>query len=112
MSPLRVEVLNQQNQWVQVGSEIKPGGPVGSISNNKHNGTREIYLLSCAPDNSKSIIYRSGFGTDIDLGPQREVLLALDKLEVVKELKKGESYEMFIKTDRSPEPRKIRFSHG
>lgn len=68
-------------------------------------------MFDCAPDNSKSTIYRSGFGADVDFGAIRAVVPDPSRLEVVRELGKGESFELEVKTDRSSEPRKIRFTH-
>lgn len=113
MSPLRIEVYNpERNSWIQAG-EVKPGDPPGSISSNKPDGSRDVYMFDCAPDDSKSTIQRSGFGVDAELaeGRLRAVVPDPSRLEVVKELKPGESYEMTIKTDRSPQPRQIRFTH-
>jgi hypothetical protein len=76
MSPLRIEIYNPElSRWIQVG-EVKPGDPSGSISDNKPDGTRDIYLFECAPDNSKSTIYRSGLGldTEVEQGRLRVVM--------------------------------------
>lgn len=113
MSPLRIEAYNsERSRWIQVG-EVKPGDPPGSISDNKSDRTRDIYLFGCAPDNSKSIIYRSGLGldTEVERGRLRVIMPDPSRLEIVKELNPGESYEMTIKTDRNAEPRQIRFTH-
>lgn len=112
MSPLRVEAFHPvEKEWVRIEPELKPGDPSGSMSNNNEDGSRDLYLFECADDDSKSIIYRSGFGTDVDLGAKRVVSMDPSKLEVVKELKRDESYEMEFNTDQSPEPRKVRFTH-
>lgn len=67
MSPLRVEVYNPgAKRWFLTG-EVKPGGPPGSISDNKLDGSRDVYIFWCAPDDSQSTIYRSGFGVDVEL---------------------------------------------
>ncbi|HEY5601343.1 MAG TPA: hypothetical protein VIK81_04665 [Patescibacteria group bacterium] len=111
MSPLSVEIYNPEaRNWVKAG-EVKPGDPPGSISDNKTDGSRDIYMFDCAPDNSKSTIYRSSFGADVDLGTVRVVTSDPSRLETIKELKTGESFEMEVKTDRSPESRRIRFVH-
>lgn len=111
MSPLRVEIYNPEaRNWIKIG-EVKPNDLPGSISDNKSDGSRDVYMFECAADNSKSTIYRSGFGADIDLGSMRVVSPDPSQLEVVKELNKNESFEMVVKTDKSPGPRRIRFSH-
>jgi len=110
MSPLRIEAFNPvDKQWVRVG-EVRPTDPPGSISDNKPDGKRDIFMFKCERDDSKSIIYRSGIGIDEEVGRFR-VITDFSKLEVVKELKKGESFEMDIKTDKRPASRKIRFTH-
>ena len=111
MSPLRIEGYNSTSrEWINVG-EVKPGDPPGSISDNKPDGSRDLYMFECVPDDSKSTIYRSGFGADVDMGHVRAVVPDPSRLEVVKELGRGEAFELEVKTDRSPEPRKIRFTH-
>lgn len=111
MSPLRVEIYNPEaKQWTLVG-EVKPGDPPGSISDNKSDSSRDLYLFECATDNSESAIYRSGLGVDTEVDRFRVVVPNLSRLEVVKRLKKNESFDMTVKTDRSPKPRQIRFTH-
>lgn len=114
MAPLSVEVYNPAaRRWVKAGPDVKPGDPPGSISDNKPDGSRDIYMFECAQDDSQSTIYHSGFGLDTELegGKLRAVVTDPSRLEIVKELGKGESFEMTIKTDKSPNPRKIRFTH-
>jgi len=110
MSPLSVEVYREdQNEWVGVG-EINPGNRPGSISDNKPDESRDLYIFECSKDDSQSTIYRSKGGVDTEKGDMRAVI-ALGGLSIVKELKRGESYEMKVRTDVGREPRKIRFSH-
>ena len=110
MAPLELEVQNQQTkQWTKAG-EVKPGDRPGSISDNTQQG-RQVYLFSCKSDDSGSIIYRSKFGVDVDLSNTTRLVENLTGFETVKELIRGESFEITVKTDRSPEPRKIRFTH-
>ena len=111
MAPLSVEVYNQdKNEWTKAG-EVKPGERPGSISDNKQDGDRDIYMFACNHDDSKSTIYRSGVGFDIDLISSTRVVNPMGGLEVIKELQRGESFEMEVKTDNSPAPRHIRFTH-
>jgi len=112
MAPLSLEVYNTgEKRWVQL-SYVNPGDRIGSISSNKPDGSRELYLFECSPDDSKSLIYRSESGLDIEIerGVLREALTT--GLEVVKELRRGdEPYMLLIKTDKSPEFRQVRFAH-
>lgn len=112
MAPLRIESYRGDiSQWVQVG-EVNPGDRPGSISQNTPDGTRELYLFECAPDNSQSIIYRSKFGADVDGGKLRVVISDRANLEIMRVLKEGEKpYTLTLKTDVSPQRTIIRFSH-
>ena len=108
MAPLKIEVYGRDT-WAKVG-DIKPGNPSGSISNNNPNGSRDVYVFECLPDNSGSVIYRSKGGCDAETGRAR--VLSTIGTEVVRELKRGDlPYEMEVKTDRSAETRRIRFTH-
>ena len=109
MAPLEIEVQSVDEQWVEVG-EVKPGDRPGSISDSTPKG-RQVYLFSCKGDDSGSTIYRSKFGMDVDLSNTARLINNLTGFETVKELSKGESFEMNVKTDRAPEPRHIRFTH-
>lgn len=109
MSPLNLETYGPNMNWIKIG-EVEPGDPPGSMSNNKPDGSRDIYIFECLPDDSKSVIYRSRAGLDTEIGPVRA--LTTTGADIIKEIKRGdEPYEMKIKTDKSPEPRQIRFTH-
>lgn len=111
MAPLHIEAFNPaRKEWVRVG-DVYSTDPPGTMSNNKPDGSRELYQFACAKDDSKSTIYRSGLGVDIEIGRFRGAIIDPLKLEVVKELKREESFEMDIKTDRNPVVTKIRFTH-
>ena len=111
MPPLHIEVFHPTNKnWVRVG-EIHPTDPKGSMSDNKSDGNRDVYMFGCEPDDSKSTIYRSGAGVDTEVGVFREISMDPSRLEVVRELRNGESYEMDVNTDKSPEKKKVRFIH-
>lgn len=109
MPPLHINIYDSEAGWGLVG-KVGPDDPQGSVSNNKPDGSREVYLFDCAFDDSKSTIYRSPAGIDWEVGPTRAVA-STGRLEIVKELKPGESYELLVKTDKSPEPRRLRFTH-
>lgn len=115
MSPLNIEVyVPERSKWIGVSPQLKPGDRPGSISDNKPDSSRDIYLFECAPDDSKSTISRSGFGADTELEQERLRAVFPDpsKMEVVKELRKGETYEMTVRSDRNPQqPTQIRFTH-
>lgn len=108
MPPLDVEAYLPDRRWTKL-FELKPGDQSGSLSNNKPDGSRDVYIFECLPDDSGSVIYRSRAGMDIDDGSARTVFTA--GADVVRELRRGDaSYEMSIRTDRS-RPGRIRFTH-
>jgi hypothetical protein len=109
MASLQLELEVSKGRWATIGT-VKPGDPPGSISDNQEDGSRDIYLFECARDGSKSTLYRSKGGIDGVVGPNRVVNMA-DGAEIVKELMAGEPYEMEVKPDRCPEPKKVRFTH-
>lgn len=112
MAPCEIEFYQEgPGRWLKIG-KVRPGEPPGSMSNNKRGGIREIILFECAGDDSQTTIYRSGQGADAELGEKGKLRLVLpnpEKLEILKTLKRGESYEMEITTDRGHKER-IRFS--
>lgn len=110
MAPLNIEVYNPaRSEWINVG-ELKPGDRPGSMSQNKPDGTREVYLFECAQDDSHSSIYRSELGVDTEIVDAR--LVGTEGLEVVSELKSGDKpYILTVGTDISPQRRIVRFTH-
>lgn len=48
---------------------------------------------------------------DLELNEQRRIIIDPTQLKVVRELTKGESHEMSVKTDKSLVERKLRFTH-
>jgi len=111
MCPLELEAYHPtERKWIKFGEPVGPGGG-GSISDNKSEG-RNVYLFFCNDDDSGSTIVRSKGGADSDLaGGRLRYLVNLSGYEVVKELKKGESFEMTLKPDTLRIPLKFRFSH-
>jgi hypothetical protein len=87
-----------------------PPGEIGSFSNNTENGVREVYAFECAPDDSKTTLYKLLPGVDVEIGRFRTI--NKNEFFPIKEMRRGdEPFEMNIKTDKSPEERKIRISH-
>lgn len=104
--PLKVELYTGEN-WIEY-AEFLPGSPLRFVANRKADGTREVYLFQCLPDDSKSVIYRSVSGLDTEAGSVR--ILSTADAEIVKELKKiDEPYEMEVQTDKIK--LKNRFTH-
>ena len=57
MSPLKVEIFHPINEeWVRM-RDVRPTDPPGSVSDNKPNGIRDLYIFECSKDNSKSTIF-------------------------------------------------------
>ena len=107
MAPLIIEAYSPDGSWTKIGG-IGPADLPGSLSHNRPDGGRDIYVFMCL--GSSSVIYRSEAGMDIETGSLREI--AASGYEVVRKIRSGsEPYEMRIKSDKSPEPRRIRFVH-
>ena len=106
---LRLELYVEGREWVKVG-ELLPGDRHGSISDNRPDGKRDIYLFQCEVGNSKSVIYRSTVGLDFEVKHLR--VTSTQGLEVIKELTSLQpTYEMEVKTDQSSASKRIRFTH-
>ena len=90
--------------WSEV-ARLYPGDRPGSMSDTS-TGTRKVYLFECM-DNSTSRIYVSNTDGEEEMGDLR--ILARGGLTLFQELKSASLCEIVIKTDKSPEPRKIRF---
>ena len=96
------------NNWIEIAA-LNPRDRPGSISDNKPDGGRDVYLFECEPDDSKSTIYQYR-GSDTEFGLVR--LVDLEGIEVVKELRRGDKpYEMRVKPGKVPEHTQIRFTH-
>ena len=108
MSPLRVEIYTEDCGWVKV-NDLAPGRRPGSLSDN-HDGQRDLYIFECSKRDSKSVIYRARNTADVEVGDLRAILASPD-IEIVKELEKGEEYELEIQTDHSSVKRRIKFRH-
>lgn len=110
MSPCEVETRAPGSEkWIKIG-QVGPGDRPGSFSNIREDGIREIVLFESSKDDSETRIFRSGLGIDWEAGDLRGVIPDTELLELVKTLKKGESYEMNISTDRGTKA-VIRFTH-
>lgn len=108
MSPLKVEIYSSSSEAWRLVAELNADDLNGSISDNLADGTRNIYMFGVNKTGRSAFIARSILGLDVERGAQRVV--DSSGFETIALLKSGESYEMDVKTDRSPEPRKIRFS--
>ena len=112
--PLILEILNPKTKEWKIAGMLAPGASPASISDNKPDGKRDIYLLECTNDDSESIIYKSEFGVDASVSENREraVLTDLSQLRILKVLKRGdEPFGISVKTDVSSEMRQLRLSH-
>ena len=110
MAPLLVEAyLDEQSTWVPV-TRLRPEHQPGSFSDNDLENGRRLYVFRCQPDDRSSTVYRARNGKEAIVGELRVIDEA--RFEVVTTLHHGSlPYEMTIRTDRSPEPRRLRFTH-
>jgi hypothetical protein len=99
---------NSEDDWRQAGPIINPGDPYGSISDNTKNG-RDVYYFGVDLIEGTAVVKRSEAGIDVDLGGSRRISSIGGVL--VASLNPGEHYEMTIKTDRSPSPLSVKFTH-
>lgn len=107
---LSIEAYHPERQeWIKL-PELNPGDRPGSVSQNKPDGTREVYLFECAPDDSHTTIYRSTLGADAATPEIR--IVTTEGLEIIKELRRGEEpFTLTLLTDTSSQRRIIRFIH-
>lgn len=111
MSPLRFEGFRADiKRWVPIG-EVKPTDLAGSFANIARDGSREFIVFECNPDDASSTIYRVKPTVEVNIAQFRIVDSDRTQWETVVTLKKDESYDLFIKTDNSPQRRHIRFKH-
>lgn len=109
MSPLKLEIYGPNKNWIKV-AEVRQRDLPGSISDNKSDGSRDVYIFECLQDDSKSVIYRSKAGVDTEIDSLRAITTA--GVDIVAEIRRGDKpYKMEIKTDKRSEPRQIRFTH-
>lgn len=105
---LKLEVLNYcSGKWQEIG-RANPGDRPGSLSDVRGN-ERQVYMFECIKDNSCSKIYKSRAG--IDIADRQIRLISSEGMDLLKRLTAEESYVIQVKTDHSPEERKIRFTH-
>ncbi len=116
MSPLELWIRNprvpengkDEDKWIKY-AEVRPGDSPGTLSHNQ--GTRrDIIIFRCANDDSHSTITRSEPGIDTVNRKDRAVFIFGTEIPLA-DLKDGEHFDMDIKTDVSPKPRKVRFVH-
>lgn len=108
MAPLEIDIFSG-NGWKNAG-EIKPGEKPGSLTNYV-NGRKDVYVLSCAPDDSTSVIHRITDVLDHKLKNGTRRILNTSDQKVVDTLNSGESHELILKTSPEGKIRKFRFSH-
>lgn len=103
---LRIESLDYNSgKWILVAN-IKSGERPGSFSDVRET-ERQVYLFETKEKFSR--IYKSKRGIDLSNKEVREIVT--EGLVLLKELKEREEYIIQLKTDRSKEERKVRFTH-
>ncbi|MFH1630870.1 MAG: hypothetical protein ABIA21_01445 [Candidatus Aenigmatarchaeota archaeon] len=109
MSPLRMDIYdNSSNKWIEI-RRLDPGDKPASLSNTRKDG-RDVYLIECSPDGTKSFVYRMVGGVDAENDDCRIIMPDEDR-EVVAILgKNGKSHELTITTSQGANA-KLRFTH-
>lgn len=97
------------DDWVQVG-EVNWGDRDGTLSNNRPDGGRDIYLFGIDMIKRTGFVKRAIGGVDM-ANPDLRVVESLG-FEPIAELGDGESYETEIITDGSRgQPRRVRLTY-
>lgn len=108
MPPLRVDVYNPgSDEWIQL-KDLGAEDRVGTVSDNTPEG-RYIYLFGVDKRENKAFIKKSTTGLDVNIGPNR-VVSSMASV-IVASLDLNESHELTVKTDRSKQPRRMRFTY-
>lgn len=108
MSPLKVEIYNQEvDLWARV-CEVGFSDGQGSISDNHAEG-RDVYLFGVDPVENQGYIKKSKLGVDFEVATHRSISSAA--FVTIAALNAGESHELTVKTDISPEPRRLKFTY-
>jgi len=108
MAPCEAEMMASGSQkWIKIG-KLNPLDRPGSFSNIREDEIRETVVFECSEDDSETRIFRSGL--EVEWEKEGRKIPDLELLELVITLKKGESYEMNITTDRGKKA-VVRFSH-
>ncbi|MDE1869087.1 MAG: hypothetical protein KGH60_03950 [Candidatus Micrarchaeota archaeon] len=106
--PLVVEIETCHGAWKRLG-ELRPGDHQGSLSDNKPDGHREVYVFRCEPDGRSSKLLRSAAGVDSEEGTERTII-PLGNFDIVKVLRTGDTYDLPITTPKGAQT-VIRFKH-
>ncbi|MDB5161696.1 MAG: hypothetical protein JWM52_204 [Candidatus Saccharibacteria bacterium] len=106
MPPLHMQIPDGQDGWKTIADITKDMSPP-SISDNHEKG-RDVYMFGVDGEHNQGFIVRSVSGVDLANSAFRTIH-AMRGFEEVAQLNPGESHELTVKTDASPEPRHIRF---
>ena len=110
MAPCEVETRAPDSEkWIKI-DQLNPLDRPRSFFNIREDEVREIVVFKCSEDGSETRIFRSGLQVEWEAGDLRGIFPYPELLELVKTLKKGESYEMNITTDRGRRA-VMRFTH-
>lgn len=108
--PLSVEI--KINEIWRPISTVSPGGQAGSISNNRADGERELYILECASDDTSSTISKSEGGMDSSGQDERDRVVLSVRSDVIAVLRENDKpFELTVTPDNSTESRTFRFAH-
>lgn len=106
MAPLELENMDLSGDWYRFG-RVMPGKN-GSLSDNKLDGSREVYHFECNANDESSTLSRSVYGIDIANRSTREIIST--GFELIKDIKDGESYVLDIRTVRG-ESTQVKLTH-
>lgn len=100
--------------WKQIDT-LRPGPP-GTMSHNPPDGPREVFMFGPNDDDTETVIFRVDPDTTLETNanPFTRILgVAIDRLEEVARLRRGESFEMAIRPDtaKGRHPYRVRFRH-
>lgn len=106
MAPLELETMDLSGDWYKFG-RVMPGKN-GSLSDNKADGSREVYHFECNANDESSTLSRSAGGIDIANSSTRKIIST--GFELIKEIKDGDSHVLDIRRPQR-ESIQVRFTH-
>lgn len=105
---LRVELqIPNTDEWTRL-NDIRLGDRDGTVSDNHETG-RDVFLFGVDPIENQGYVKKSVLGVDATESSTRMVSSA--GFVTIAALETGESYELTVHTDKSPEPRRLRFTY-
>jgi hypothetical protein len=105
---LKLELKNPgSEEWIHISS-LHLGDNDGSVSDN-HLGGRDVYVFGIDDVENQGYVKKSIIGMDEVTDTVRKLTTA--GLVIVAALGMDESYELTVRTDKTPEPRTIKLTY-